>query len=76
MGKTFENLTWDDMCDLMCGGPEDEPIRQDANVRVSERCMKQTRYNVNDGRSYVYKTCQYLENGKCTLTVCIRKGDK
>lgn len=23
MGKTFENLTWDDLCDLMCGGPED-----------------------------------------------------
>ena len=25
MGKTFENLTWDDLCDLMCGGPEPEP---------------------------------------------------
>ena len=24
MGKTFCNLTWDDLCDLMCGGPEDE----------------------------------------------------
>ena len=24
MGKTFENLTWDDLCDLMCGGPEEE----------------------------------------------------
>lgn len=26
MGKTFENLTWDDMCDLMCGGPEGEDM--------------------------------------------------
>jgi len=24
MGKTFTNLTWDDLCDLMCGGPEEE----------------------------------------------------
>ena len=24
MGKTFENLTWDDLCDLMCGGTEEE----------------------------------------------------
>jgi len=24
MGKTFENLTWDDLCDLMCGGPEED----------------------------------------------------
>lgn len=24
MGKTFENLTWDDMCDLMCGKPEED----------------------------------------------------
>lgn len=24
MGATFENLTWDDLCDLMCGGPEME----------------------------------------------------
>lgn len=24
MGMTFDNLTWDDLCDLMCGCPEDE----------------------------------------------------
>ncbi|MBR5677086.1 MAG: hypothetical protein IKX20_03000 [Paludibacteraceae bacterium] len=24
MGKTFTNLTWDDLCDLMCGVPEEE----------------------------------------------------
>ena len=24
MGMTFENLTWDDLCDLMCGEPEQE----------------------------------------------------
>jgi len=34
MGKTFENLTWDELCDLMCGGPEDE----DNEVEEDEQC--------------------------------------
>ena len=25
MGKKFTDLTWEDMCDLMCGIPEEEP---------------------------------------------------
>ena len=24
MGKTFEDLTMEELCDLMCGGPEDD----------------------------------------------------
>ena len=28
MGKTFEDLTWDDLCDLMCGGPEEDGEEQ------------------------------------------------
>jgi hypothetical protein len=24
MGKEFDNLTWDDLCNLMCGEPEKE----------------------------------------------------
>lgn len=24
MGETFENLTWEELCDLMCGQPEDD----------------------------------------------------
>lgn len=24
MGKTFENLTWEELCDLMCGKPEED----------------------------------------------------
>jgi len=24
MGKEFTDLTWDELCDLMCGGPEDD----------------------------------------------------
>ena len=40
MGMTFENLTWDDLCDLMCGGPEDEGgDDEDGDVEaVSEEC--------------------------------------
>lgn len=24
MGMTFEDLTWEELCDLMCGGPEED----------------------------------------------------
>lgn len=24
MGQTFDNLNWDTLCDLMCGGPEED----------------------------------------------------
>ena len=24
MGMTFENLTWEELCDLMCGGPDED----------------------------------------------------
>lgn len=31
MGKTVENLTWDDLCDLMRGGPEEEEKEESDN---------------------------------------------
>lgn len=24
MGQTFEDLTWEELCDLMCGKPEED----------------------------------------------------
>ena len=30
MGKTFEELTWEELCDLMCGKPEDEGGEDDS----------------------------------------------
>ena len=30
MGKTFEELTWEELCDLMCGKPEDEGGENDS----------------------------------------------
>ena len=33
MGKEFTNLTEEDLCDLMCGGPEEEPC-EDAISRA------------------------------------------
>ena len=24
MGMVFENLTWDDLCEMMCGKPEED----------------------------------------------------
>lgn len=44
MGKTFENLTWDDLCDLMCGGPEvdpDEPEEADEEEEADGKCRRQ-----------------------------------
>ena len=29
MGMTFENLTWEELCDLMCGQPEDDEEDED-----------------------------------------------
>ena len=29
MGMTFENLTMEDLCDLMCGIPEDDGEEED-----------------------------------------------
>lgn len=47
MGMTFENLTWDDLCDLMCGDPEDdieaetpEDIKDMQNGQLEDRIPK------------------------------------
>ena len=32
MGKEFNNLTEEQLCDLMCGGPEPEPEEDDSLV--------------------------------------------
>ena len=29
MGAEFTNLTWEDMCDLMCGVPEDDILERE-----------------------------------------------
>ena len=29
MGKVFENLTWEELCDLMCGCPEEDIYETD-----------------------------------------------
>ncbi len=53
-----------------------DKIRQDRYTRIQDRCTKETRYYIDEDRSYVYQSCVYLEKGKCTLKVCVRKGDK
>jgi len=51
-------------------------IRQSDNVRVTKRCYKPTIY-MKDENSYVKKpTCEYLVDGKCVLTVCVRREDE
>ena len=36
MGKEFANLTWDDLCDLMCGKPEEDEETWDEEVVKQE----------------------------------------
>ena len=36
MGKTFENLTWDDMCELMCGAPEEDYDEEEEEDEVCD----------------------------------------
>lgn len=33
MGKTFENLTWEELCDLMCGKPEDDEEEEEDDLK-------------------------------------------
>ena len=42
MGAEFTDLTWDEMCDLMCGAPEED--MEDDNEKINEG-----RFLQNDG---------------------------
>ena len=33
MGKTFKNLTWEELCDLMCGKPEDDEEEEEDDLK-------------------------------------------
>ena len=53
-------------------------LRQNDNVRISERCYKPTTYykSCYQNKDKYINRCIYLENGKCTLNYCIRKLQK
>ena len=53
-------------------------IRQTDNVRVSDKCYKQTKYVLNNyGTVKNFPCCVYLENyNKCTLNCCIKNFKK
>jgi len=53
-----------------------EKLRQNDYSRIQERCARETRYYIDEDRSYVYPSCVYYKKGKCTLKACVRKGDK
>ena len=42
MGKTFENLTVEELCDLMCGTPEEEAEEDDDGERWEYRKQQST----------------------------------
>lgn len=60
MGKTFDNLTWDDLCDLMCGGPEDD-IEDSGAVDIGNRDVD-NRLHMRENRVMRDCTeCEYAE---------------
>ena len=36
MGAEFTDLTWEDLCDLMCGQPEEDFIEEDELIEKEE----------------------------------------
>lgn len=78
MGAVFENLTEEEMCDLMCGGPEDE-LEDDESEEIigTQRSMSDPVSKVemalknctNDIKLISIKDCKYLlPCGKCDKT--------
>ena len=52
-------------------------LRQNNNVRISDKCYKHTRYILNNyGTAKEFPYCMYYENGKCTLNCCIKNLKK
>ena len=49
MGMTFENLTWDDMCELMCGGIEDDGEEQ---FKECDKTNRRSKKGVTSSRKF------------------------
>ena len=48
-------------------------------VALRKRCQEPTKYPaggfVKPSKKYIYPKCVYLEDGKCTITTCIRRNN-
>ena len=78
MGALFENLTEEELCDLMCGGPEDEWEEDESEeITGAQKSMSDPvskvemalKNSVNDMKPITIKGCKYLlPCGKCDKT--------
>ncbi len=78
MGAVFENLTEEELCDLMCGGPEDEwEDDESEEITGTQKSMSDPisrvemalKNSVNDMKPITIKDCKYLlPCGKCDKT--------
>ena len=66
MGKVFENLTDEELCDLMCGGPEDD---FDSELIYCKNCIhakpKQGLSIQYCGKHHKYVTEHTVNNRAC-----------
>ena len=78
MGAVFENLTEEELCDLMCGGPEDEwEDDESKEITGTQKSMSDPiskvemalKNRVNEMKPITIKNCKYLlPCGKCDKT--------
>ena len=78
MGAVFENLTEEELCDLMCGGPEDEWEEDESEeITGTQKSMSDPvskvemalKNSVYDMKPITIKDCKYLlPCGKCDKT--------
>lgn len=78
MGAVFEKLTEEEICDLMCGGPEDEQEEDESEeITGTQKSMSDPaskvemalKNSVNDMKPIIIKGCKYLlPCGKCDKT--------
>jgi hypothetical protein len=72
MGQTFENLTDEELCDLMCGGPEPEP--EDENGSGTYQCFHCLQNTVVWDSDFSFEDMGYEGEGIVHLCHCTNCG--
>jgi len=74
MGKTFENLSWDDLCDLMCGGPEDDI--EDSGISDTDNELFCIGLHHREKREMIRQTDNVRVTDKCYKPTVFYRSDE